>query len=260
MPTRLLLPILSSLVLIVSLGADDRWAPQAVAGPINQLVVSGNACGPAALLGSLRCGDDDSRAIYAAVPGNNDRSRLLYLIRTLGLRPSVSLRDRARWTRQGINPEDLHAIARELSESTGQQPPRMLGLHAPAGTKGTKTLQTVHRAFRDSLADGFPPVLAIRRYVLRKGQWQMLDGHFISIVRVPERLDRSATSFSLTYFDPWGAKKREASIEIPSRPFLSQDPAKPGALELRAPEADVGKSKVRSGEFTLLAPTVMIGE
>ena len=240
------------------LHADDRWAPQAVAGPVNQLVVSGNACGPAALLASFRCGGDDARKVAAAIPGSSDRSKLLYIIRAHGMKPSVSLRDRPRWSRHGINPEDLGAIATELAAIGGDAPPRYQSLLARQGTPGGKTLRRAHDLLRDSLVRGFPPVVALRRHALREGQWQWLDGHFVSVVRVPEKLDRSATSFTLTYFEPWGGRKLEATLAVPDTAFLGGDIDHPVALAFIAPAADIGKAKVRKGETTIIAPTMSL--
>lgn len=258
MSIRLSIRLLSSLLLLAPLAGQDRWAPHAVAGPVNQLIVSGNACGPAALLTAFRCGDENTRQAAAAIPGTSDRERLLHIIRAHGLKPSISLRNRTRWTRHGINPEDLHAIATELATASANLTLKSHSLHAAAGIPGTRTLRHSHQLLRDSLARGFPPVLSIRRYTLRDGQWLMLDGHFITIVRVPEKIDRQATSFALTYFEPWGAKKREANLVIPKVPFLTEDPERPGALGLDAPLADVGKSKVRRGETTILAASFLI--
>ena len=49
--------------------AEMREAPKANATPVNQLAISGNACGPAALLASFRCGNDAWQRAAASLPG-----------------------------------------------------------------------------------------------------------------------------------------------------------------------------------------------
>ena len=107
--------VLLIFTLVTSALADDRWAPNAVAGPVNQLIIAGNACGPAALLTSLQCGDESWQAVSKIIPGSSDKSKLLYIIKAHGLQDSESLKGRKRWTRHGINADDLEVIAREYA-------------------------------------------------------------------------------------------------------------------------------------------------
>lgn len=253
------LPLLSALALTLGARADDRWAPNAAAGPVDQLVVSGNACGPAALLAAIRCGDDNWQAIAGKIPGTSDRSKLLYIIKAHGLRPSATLRDRNRWSRHGVNAEDLTAIAGELAGIGGLPAPRSESLLAPPRESPEKLLRRTHKRLRDSLKRGLPPVLSLRRFALRNGQWTAVDSHFVTIVRVPEKLGRRDSSFPCTYFEPWGGKKQTATFRIPAYPLLSPGTEKPAALELLAPKANVGQAKVRNGERTALVPSMVIG-
>ncbi|MBB5350716.1 hypothetical protein HNR46_000944 [Haloferula luteola] len=253
-------PILLSLLLTAStLQAQERWAPHAVAGPVNQLVVSGNACGPSALLASIRCGGPRWVEIAQQLPGSSDRAKLLYIIKAHGLRPSISLRDRNRWTRHGINAEDLHAIAGELAAIGGLPAPKSEALLLGPRESAHAGLRRLHKYCRRSLIQGFPPVLSLRRYVLRKGHWTSLESHFVTVVEVPDRLPRKDTQFSLTYFDPWGGKKRTAILQEPALPLLSSDDQKPGALDLQAPHADIGRDQIRKGEPTAIVPAMLIG-
>ena len=258
---RFRFPILLSALALLCLDvrADDRWAPNAVAGPVNQLSVSGNACGPSALLAALKCGDDRWRGIPEKIPGASDRAKLLFIIKAYGLRPSVSLRDRKRWTRHGVNAEDLTAMAAELAAISGLPAPRNESLLLERRESPEKALRRTHKRFRQSIINGFPPVISLRRFVHRGGNWLSLDSHFVTIVQVPEKLPRHSRDFTVTYFDPWGGKKRTATLRPPVVPVLSTDGKKTGALEFAAPEADVGKSKVRSGERTALVPSLAIG-
>lgn len=239
--------------------ADERWAPHAAAGPVDQLEVAGNACGPAALLASFRCGSEKWHATPERIPGASDKSKLLYIIRAHGLQPSASLRNRKRWSGDGINVEDLSEIAGELAAIGGLPAPRTRsflrkGRESPAGQ-----LDRLHDRLRDSLKAGFPPVLSLRRYVLRGGDWIAIEGHFVTIVMVPEKLPRKSESFKFTYFDPWGGRKCRGTFQLPSVPVLADEDQRSPFLEARVPEARIGRAQVKNGEKTVVVPTVMIG-
>lgn len=244
--------LLAALLMIAAARAEERRAPGIEAGPVDQLVVSGNACGPAALLASIRCGSAKWQALADRFPGPSDKAKLLYIIRAHGLKPSTSLKDRRRWTRDGINAEDLLEVARELAALGALTPPDGEALFARRSETTTQLLRRTHDRLHASLACGFPPVLSLRRYARRDGSWRVLQHHFVTVVGVPEKLDRHADSFAITYFDPWGGKRDTATFRIPGPPDLA-------ALELLAPHANVGKSKVRNGEATALVPSMVIG-
>ena len=256
-------PMLRKALLFLSLTvlaqADERWAPHAVAGPVNQLVVSGNACGPAALLTSLRCGSETWRKISEIIPGTADRSKLLYIIKAHGLQPSTSLKGRKRWTRHGINAEDLTQVAGELAATNDLRSPRSDQLFRKGREKPLKLVDRLHHRLRDSLIQGFPPILSLKRYVYRQGHWLSLEGHFVSVVCVPEKIDRKATSFAFTYFDPWKGKKHEGTFRIPSEPIISPDGQASSCLEALVPSADIGRNLIKSGERSFVVPVVVIG-
>ncbi|MBK1826005.1 hypothetical protein [Haloferula rosea] len=258
-----LLRNLHRLLILVSLvagaTADDRWAPNAVAGPVNQLDIAGNACGPAALLTSFRCGDESWTEVATAIPGSSDKAKLLYMIRAHGLRPSTSLKDRKRWTREGVNVEDLNSIAGELSALAAKPSPKLESLLLTGRESPEKLVGRVHSRMRNSLKNGFPPVISLRRYVFRKGQWQALQTHFVTIVRVPDRIPRRTSNFDFTYFDPWGGKKETGWFLIPTKPLLAPPSESSPCLETNVPKANIGKAKVHRGERTAVVPTFLIG-
>jgi hypothetical protein len=251
--------VLFSFTLITSALADDRWAPNAVAGPVNQLIIAGNACGPAALLTSLQCGDESWQAVSKIIPGSSDKSKLLYIIKAHGLQDSASLKGRKRWTRHGINADDLEQIAGELAAMKGLPSPRSEQLFRKGRETPAKLIARTHDRLRDSLKRGFPPVLSLKRYVFRQGQWQSIQGHFVTIVRVPEKIDRKASSFTFTYFDPWQGKKHEGTFRVPTEPLISIDGQSSSCLEAVVPSADVGRELVKSGEKTFIVPVGVMG-
>jgi hypothetical protein len=258
-PLRTILELLAAVSLLSTALADERWAPHAVAGPVNQLDISGNACGPAALLTSFRCGAESWRAVSERIPGASDKSKLLYIIRAHGLRPSTSLKDRKRWTQAGVNVEDLTVIAGELAALTQAPAPRMESLMRNSRETPEKLVSRMHARLRNSLKQGFPPILSLRRYVFRDGKWQAVQGHFVTIVQVPEKIPRRSTNFDFTYFDPWEGQKETGSFTIPEKPVLTDATGAASCLVALAPKANVGKSKVRRGEATAVVPTVILG-
>ncbi|MGC4015167.1 MAG: hypothetical protein QM755_11730 [Luteolibacter sp.] len=117
MPLRLIRPASLLLCLVIaSCTGGEAPAPMAInQPPFNQLEVSGNACGPAALLNSFRYGNSGWHSLVESMPGTNDRERLSYTIRAYGLRPSGQLQGRTRWSRAGINVSDLTDLGNDLA-------------------------------------------------------------------------------------------------------------------------------------------------
>jgi hypothetical protein len=184
---------------------------------------------------------------------------MLYIIRAHGLRPSTSLSDRQRWTRHGINVEDLSAIATELAALGPVTAPKTEGMLRTGRESPEKLLARLHSRLRNSLKKGAPPVLSLRRYVHRGGTWEALQGHFVTIVRVPEKLPRKSDSFDFTYFDPWGGKKETGRFNIPRMPVLTDSKGTVSCLVADVPKANIGKTNVRNGETTAVVPAVVLG-
>lgn len=212
-----------------------RAAPNPAAQPVSQLVVSGNACGPASLLNAFAHGDSNWQRAVAATAGQSDRQRLVDLIRRHGLKPSVSLRDNRRWQpRRGTNLEDLLAMANEMAAQQALPTLRSKIYPGEAATPAA-ALRACHADLRRSLARGLPPVVQLRSQVrsevrsearsearseVRRAAgappaWQTLGVHFVVVTGVPERLDPGATSFEIEFLDPWGARRGRARVSVP---------------------------------------------
>src|SRR6476620_4886102 len=112
-----LLRLLSSLCAVIATAhaAPEAWsAANSGATPFNQLSISGNACGPTAFLNAVRFGDPSWQRGLEMIVGDSDRTKLSYTIRVYGLRPSTQLAGRTRWSRAGINVEDLIAMGNDV--------------------------------------------------------------------------------------------------------------------------------------------------
>ncbi len=262
LPSRLLSFLLLA-ALPLGAAPPRRDAPNLSAKPVDQLVVSGNACGPAALLNAFRFGNGNWQGVETAVTGETDKAKITMIIRQRGLRPSNHLKGKPRWGRHGVNVADLCDIANEMT--AGRYLPRVS--QEVFFLNGTETpeqlLRRVHSRMESSLKKGLPPVVSIRRYVHR-GQngnppaWMTLDGHFVTIVSLPRKLPRGGTSFPVTYIDPWGARTAEGEIRIPPRPVLTEAGNSP-CLEAVFPGVHVGRKGLRAGEENVVVIAAAIG-
>lgn len=241
-----------------------RDAPNLQAVPADQLAVAGNACGPTALLNAFRFGSPAWQRASNAIAGETDKQRIYTVIRESGMRPSSSIKGRPRWSRKGVNLVDLCDIGNELTR--GHFLPLMSQevLFVKPGESQKNLLGRVHQRFETSLAKGLPPIISLRRYVHRsqKGkppEWAVLDAHFVTVTSVPRRLETGATSFPITYADPWGGKICQGQIMIPVRGVLAGEAADSPCLEAVFPQAAVGKKLVRPGEASTLTVVAILG-
>jgi hypothetical protein len=252
------------LALSAAAAPEMREAPNPAATPANQLVVAGNACGPAALLNAFRFGNTHWQRASDAIAGENDRDRILRIIREIGMRPSKHTPGHPRWSRRGVSLADLHDMANEMI--AGHYLPQFsqeVFFLKPRETP-EKLLRRVHQRLEKSLAKGLPPVVSLRRYALRntKGstrQWIVIDAHFVTLTAIPRKLDKHARSFSVSYIDPWGGKRRTGTIAIPDRPVVADAAGESSCLEAVFPQSSVGRNRVSKTEETALAISAAIG-
>lgn len=241
-----------------------REAPNMSAVAVNQLVVSGNACGPAALLNAFRSGNPDWQRPANALVGANDKERILTLIREIAMRPSNHTPGHPRWSRNGVSVADLRDMANEMI--AGQYLPQLsqeVFFLQPGETPG-KLLQRIYQRFDTSLAKGLPPVVSLRRFVWRQAsgkapQWLVIDAHFVTLTAIPRVLDKNARSFPVSYIDPWGARRCQGSIGIPGPAVFANAAGHPSCMEADFPHTSVAKKLVRRGELSVLAVAAAIG-
>ncbi len=229
-----------------------REAPHLSAKPANQLVVSGNACGPTALLNAFRFASADWQRATHNITGTTDKAQIYTIIREYGMRPSLHLKNRPRWSRKGVSIADLCDIGNELTR--GQFLPQLTQqvLFRQPKESPEKLLTRVHRLLDTSLAKGFPPILSLRRYVQRGGEWIVLDAHFVTLLSIPRNLEKNALSFPISYIDPWLGKICTGAICLPQRPILATSNITSPCLEAALPQAAVGKKLVKQGEQSVL--------
>jgi hypothetical protein len=264
-----LLPWLSSILLALSVPvwgeAPERVAPNLAARAADQRVAAGNACGPTALLNAFRFGSPPWQRAGAAVGGRNDREMIFTIIRERGMRPSRHLNGNPRWNLGGVNLLDLCDIGNELAQGHFLPPLKNEVLFMTAGESQKRLLQRVHARMGSSMARGMPPVISLTRYVQRRNgrdgpvHWEGLAPHFITLTSLPARLPEAASSFPVTYVDPWGGRLCRGTVGVPGSAFLADVPSKSPCLQAEFPEVRVGRIELYPGETSVLTISAVIG-
>lgn len=252
-------PIAVFLLLFASADASPRQAPNLSAAPVNQLRVSGNACGPAALIASFRCGNESWQRAETLLPGDDDKARITQWIRRYGLRPSGTLNGRTRWSNAGINVTDLTVAANEMTGPLLLPALVQDDLFLRPNEKPEALLRRVRERFDRSLGRGFPPVLSLRRFALRNGAWTPVQGHFVTVIEVPRKLPRGDGGFAFSYLDPWGGKRATGTLKLPDEAILSDRRGFASCLVAEVPGANIGLKDLRKGERSVVVPAALIG-
>ncbi len=250
----------SYIILSLRLSAAEIGEPT----PVNQLLVSGNACGPAALLNAFRFGNSDWQRASNSVTCTNDKELILKVIREIGMRPSKHIAGRPRWSRRGVSVADLRDMADEMT--IGQflpHPSDEVFFLQPRETP-EKLLIRVHQRLTKSITKGLPPIISLRRYTLRsqpngQAQWVVVDAHFVTLTQIPTKLEKKTQRFPVTYIDPWGGRYCHGEIAIPNPPFLADPSGNPSCLEAEFPKSSVGNKLVRKSEKSFIAVSAAIG-
>lgn len=254
---------------------DLIYAPNSRATPVNQLKASGNACGPAALLNAAKFGEKNWQASFAAISGDDDRSRILTLINKYGTVRSNHFSTRLRYNSQkGINVADLTDMANDMRVTRWQSKLEYRLLFRNEADGAQAQLVETHQLLRKSLRKGYPPILHLQRVARRHFQrsqqvaWMPVKSHFVVLTSLPDRLPKGATSFPVTYLDPWGGRHLRGEISIPTSEFRSL-PAISGQeiknvispnLVADFPKSRVGINLVGKNEATALTLASAIGD
>jgi len=258
--SSLLLRVISLIAALASAqAAPATWeAANPTATPFDQLSISGNACGPAAFLNAIRFGDQKWQRGMEMIVGNSDETKLSYTIRAYALRPSTRLAGRTRWSRAGINVEDLVAMGNDVLR--GRLLPELKSeiLLPKSRESAVELLERCHAVLAKSFRNGLPPIVSLRRQVLRKGQdgkpgWLTIESHFVTLIRVPGKVDGTAGSFPFDYLDPWGGKRCSGTLRV-----ASVDAAAYGPIA-DLPSTPVGKKLVLEGERSNVTLSAVVG-
>ncbi len=210
-------------------------APNPSAQAVNQLAIAGNACGPAAALNALRFGAPAYQTAAKAIPGDGDRSQLRHIILKHGGTWSRHVPQRYRWSRRGINAADLADLTNELIR-TAKAPAVTLSI-----PNGTNAFEHSYNQLARSLRRGFPPIVGLRRY----DGINAIDSHFITILQVPDQLEKNAEAYAIRYIDPMGGRTYDGTIRVKRGNSHAQ-------LIADTPRTSVGLSKAKSPSVLLM--------
>lgn len=263
LPLRTLISILAlSCWLPSSLPAQHLLkAPNEKAEPINQRRAYGNACGPASLLNAFQYGDEKWQKAYQAVPGNNSRSRIRYVIAAWGNRPSKHIEGVKRWNvKQGINLLDLTDMANEMRSGHFLPKIKYEVLTLDRKESRRELLKRSHARMAKSLKKGLPPIISLRRYAYRYSaaiggrSWWPIRAHFVVVTEIPSKLPPEAQSFKIRYVDPYGGYVRSGTITAATGQFTDSP-----FLTANLPHTSVGMSFVKAGEKSEISLSAIIG-
>lgn len=251
-------PVLVTLPAAGEADGFDLVAANAEFPPANQLRISGNACGPAALLTAFGSGTERWQERVRIIPSKSPRLRMSYIIRVFGSRQSQHL-DRKRWhPARGVGLADLTDIANEMRGPKWLPRIRSELLLRNRRESENELLKRAHARLRRSFKNGLPPIISMQRLALRRDQgtgapaWSVVHGHFVTVVAMPGKLDRNDTAFRLRYADPWGGRHAEAAIRIDDRSGYP-------ALAIHAPESEVGRDRLKEGEPSIVVLSAVLG-
>lgn len=248
---------------ILPLAAQDQWltTPVPDSPPVNQLHTDGNACGPACLLDAFRSGGAKWRKSLARIEGKDDAAKLKKIILTYGRRGSRLDPGRYRWNgRFGINLTDLGDIANELRTERWMPEVKTSILFRKKRESQEALLKRTHRLLSTSLKKGLPPILRVRRVAWRANAgsdvkaWLTVKRHFLVLTGLPAKLPRDATSFPVTYHDPWGGHRYRGTIQI-----TDQKSSGLPTLVARFPESRIGRKLIRQNEPACLSLSSALG-
>lgn len=251
------------LLAALPLAAAPDWmtAPVPDSPPVNQLRTDGNACGPACLLDAFRSGSAKWQKSIGKIEGESDTAQVKKIIFQYASRGSRLDPKKTRWNRRsGISGLDLVDIANEIRSERWMGTVKQEIFFKSPRESDADLLRRVHKDLSSSLKKGLPPILSVRRVAWRAPMgtdtksWLTLKRHYLVLTGLPATLPRKATSFPVTYHDPWGGKRYQGTVRLP-------DARSAGLATLISdfPQSTIGQSLVRKGEPSCLSLSSAIG-
>ena len=222
----MVISFLVGLTLSAPIGSD--LIAQQLGVPVDSLLIvdqnadreyKARACGPTAILNSLRFATGAEREIFPTLVGSDDATRLRFLIdRWFAGRASTVADGVKRLDSHGCFVEDLAAGFNDLLSENNQPAATSGFLDRRADEKSDRQfLRRVHGNLADSLRRGLPPVISLRSFVARKhygesdtSRWGIARHHFVVVTSVPEKLAENDLGFRFEYIDPYGGKSGSA--------------------------------------------------
>ena len=174
---------------------------------------SANGCAPATVLNLVRFGGEEFLPLEKGLVGATDGVKMRFLVdRYFRGRPSAVFPGESRWGVHGVEATDLAAGLREWFEEHGVAPCGATYLDRKTDEGEVEHLKRVGVLVRESIAAGFPPILNLRSFHVKRREensgdplWEPGLSHYV-LVRAM-RGDPSETGFELEILDPWKAHR-----------------------------------------------------
>lgn len=175
---------------------------------------SQEACGPAAMANALRFGVPGMREALDSLVGNDDTTRLRFLIdRYFKNVPSEIFPTAKRLGHKGVLAVDLKNACNDLLREHNLEPLDQLELHRLDGERDRDFLERVHGKLLSSLRRGTPPIIQVRSYAAMQEEeggakvvWKATNNHFLVVTRVPTELRKQDMGFVFDAIDPNGGR------------------------------------------------------
>jgi len=225
-------------------------------------------CGPTSVLNAFAFGAEEYQAAAKAIKGNQTE-QIKYVIRRYGVHASKHRRGRLRWDFRypGLNVLDLGDIMKEAGPKAKVKTIRCTSLFTVKAEKHKQLLKRSHTAMAQSMKNGLPPVLSLRRFARTGRFWQFSSGHYVMLHTIPKELPEDATGFKVKYIDPWGGHLHEGTIQIPKHRYSANSAASSNpalrsapALECAFPNANFGKQLLKANTPNIVILEAAIGD
>ena len=181
-----------------------------------------NGCAPASLLNALKFGDPKCVQSYRDILGQTDATKLRYIIdRYFRTRPSLVSKGEMRWGFHGVFVRDFEAAANDLLREKNLKPCRSEFLDRNEKETSGEHLSRIHHWMKKSLQSGFPPILSLRSFLVKRRQennndpkWEIGYHHFVLVHSLPEKLPQGASGFEAAAADPNGPRLGNIYIHL----------------------------------------------
>jgi hypothetical protein len=200
--------------LLIGLLSVTAGIPRAAAEPgpveppvVAQATLGENACGPCAVVNALLRAKAPYADALQSVAGATPLEKAGDLVRRFGQAPSEAYAGEMAYDpNRGITWADLTACVNALLKE--RQAPPLAGdyLDRRRDEPLEDHLRRVHRLLAASLRKGVPVVTSVRSFAPQPKEggehaWAGLNGHYVTITAVQERIDDGEKGFRFTYAD-----------------------------------------------------------
>lgn len=190
---------------------------------IDQMWLSDMACGPAAVLNSMRFGPPEYQQLFDELPGNTGLEKLDYVVRVFGSKPSDDYESGTRIrSLGGMSADDLKHFYMDLLKGN-KAIPTISGVYLDRlkFESDQHFVWRIHKFLTQSIKKGVPPIIHVWAVAPDfsgiKPLWGGIASHFITINLIQDQLDNEELGFYFKYIDPNGGTLRSGYLYAENR-------------------------------------------